>query len=352
MLPSVRGTSMAEATKGIDEAKVTPWLEANVEGLVGPVRYTLIAGGHSNLTYRVDDAAGGAFVLRRPPLGQVLATAHDMGREHRIISALGPTRVPVAPALAFCDDPAVNGAPFYVMRFVEGHILRDATSAAAVLTPAQRRTAGESLVDVMAEIHAVDPDAVGLGDLGRKEGYIERQLKRWYRQFEQSKLREVPDVDEVHELLLRNIPEQGPATIVHGDYRLDNCMVDDDGHVAAVLDWEICTLGDPMADLGLLCVYWTDPEDEGAALGVSATTLEGFPRRAELVARYAERSGRDVSSVGYYTAFGYWKLACIVDGVYTRYAGGSMGSSSGFEHFDAQVLRLAATAKATLLAAT
>jgi aminoglycoside phosphotransferase (APT) family kinase protein len=260
--------------------------------------------------------------------------------------------VPVAPALAFCDDPAVNGAPFYVMRFVDGHILRDATSAAAALTPAQRRTAGESLVDVMAEIHAVDPDAVGLGDLGRKEGYIERQLKRWYRQFEQSKLREVPDVDEVHELLLRNVPEQGPATIVHGDYRLDNCMVDDDGHVAAVLDWEICTLGDPMADLGLLCVYWTDPEDEGAALGVSATTLEGFPRRAELVARYAERSGRDVSSVGYYTAFGYWKLACIVDGVYTRYAGGSMGSSSGFEHFDAQVLRLAATAKATLQAAT
>ena len=352
MLPSVRGTSMAEATKGIDEAKVTPWLEANVEGLVAPVRYTLIAGGHSNLTYRVDDAAGGAFVLRRPPLGQVLATAHDMGREHRIISALGPTRVPVAPALAFCEDPAVNGAPFYVMRFVEGHILRDATSAAAALTPAQRRTAGESLVDVMAEIHAVDPDAVGLGDLGRKEGYIERQLKRWYRQFEQSKLREVPDVDEVHELLLRTVPEQGPATIVHGDYRLDNCMVDDGGNVVAVLDWEICTLGDPMADLGLLCVYWTDPEDEGAALGVSATTLEGFPRRADLVARYAERSGRDVSSVGYYTAFGYWKLACIVDGVYTRYAGGSMGSSSGFEHFDAQVLRLAATAKATLLAAT
>jgi len=343
---------MAEAVKGIDEAKVTPWLEANVADLVGPVTYDLIAGGHSNLTYKVTDAAGSAFVLRRPPLGQVLATAHDMGREHRIISALGPTAVPVAPALGFCDDVSVNGAPFYVMRFVEGHILRDAGTAETVLTPAERRTAGESLVDVMAEIHAVDPDAVGLGDLGRKEGYIERQLKRWYRQFEQSKLREVPDVDEVHQLLLHNVPEQGPATIVHGDYRLDNCMVDDEGHVAAVLDWEICTLGDPMADLGLLCVYWTDPDDANAALGVSATTLDGFPRRAELVARYAERSGRDVSSVGYYTAFGYWKLACIIDGVYTRYAGGSMGSSSGFEHFDAQVLRLAATAKQTLQAGT
>ncbi len=339
---------MAEATKGIDEAKVTPWLEANVEGLTGPVTYTLIAGGHSNLTYKVVDADGGAFVLRRPPLGHVLATAHDMGREHRIISALGPTSVPVAPALAFCDDVDVNGAPFYVMRFVEGHILRDAATAESALGPDQRRRAGESLVDVLAEIHAIDPDAVGLGDLGRKEGYIERQLKRWYRQFEQSKLREVPDVDEVHELLLRDVPEQGPAAIVHGDYRLDNCMVADDGNVNAVLDWEICTLGDPMADVGLLCVYWTDPDDEGAALGVSATTLDGFPRRRELLQRYAERSGRDIGQVDYYTAFGYWKLACIVDGVYTRYAGGSMGSDSGFEHFDAQVLRLAAQAKASL----
>ena len=341
-------TTGTKGTKGIDEAKVTPWLEANVEDLVAPVSYSLIAGGHSNLTYKVTDAEGGDFVLRRPPLGQVLATAHDMGREHRIISALGPTDVPVAPALAYCDDAEVNGAPFYVMRFVEGHILRDAATAEAALTPAQRRRAGESLVDVMADIHAVDPDAVGLGDLGRKEGYIERQLKRWYRQFEQSKLREVPDVDEVHDRLTRAVPDQGPATIVHGDYRLDNCMVDDDGNVNAVLDWEICTLGDPMADVGLLSVYWTDPDDDGAALGSSATTLDGFPRRSELIDRYAQRSGRDTSEVAYYTAFGYWKLACIVDGVYTRYAGGSMGSDSGFEHFDAQVVRLAAQAKQTL----
>ncbi|MEX2659694.1 MAG: phosphotransferase family protein [Acidimicrobiales bacterium] len=339
---------MAEAIKGIEEANVTPWLEANVEGLVGPVVYDLIAGGHSNLTYKVNDARGRAFVLRRPPLGQVLATAHDMGREHRIISALGPTDVPVPPALAYCDDTDVNGAPFYVMGFVEGHILRDAAAAEASLTPEQRRRAGESLVDVLAEIHAVDPGAVGLGELGRKEGYIERQLKRWYRQFEQSKLRDVPDVDEVHGLLLRDLPDQGPATIVHGDYRLDNCMLADDGEVSAVLDWEICTLGDPMADVGLLSVYWTDPDDEAAALGASATTLDGFPRRQEMIERYAERSGRDVSQVGYYAAFGYWKLACILDGVYTRYAGGSMGSDTGFEHFDAQVLRLAAEAKRAL----
>jgi aminoglycoside phosphotransferase (APT) family kinase protein len=336
------------ARQGIDEAKVTPWLVANVPGLTAPVTYTLIAGGHSNLTYRVTGADGAAFVLRRPPLGHVLATAHDMGREHRIISALGGTGVPVAPALALCDDPAVNGAPFYVMAFVEGHVLRDVPGAEAALTPAARRRAGESLVDVLADIHAVDPDAIGLGDLGRKEGYVERQLKRWYRQFEQSKLRDVPDVDAVHALLLRDIPAQVGASIVHGDYRLDNCLLGDDGDVVAVLDWEICTLGDPLADLGLLCVYWNDPEDDGAALGVSATTAEGFPRRAELVTRYAERSGRDVGDIGYYTAFGYWKLACILDGVYTRYATGAMASDTGFEHFNTQVVRLAELARETL----
>ncbi|HUF31612.1 MAG TPA: phosphotransferase family protein [Acidimicrobiales bacterium] len=339
---------MAEDRSGINEETVVPWLEANVAGLTPPLEFSLIAGGHSNLTYKVTDAVGGAYVLRRPPLGQVLATAHDMGREHRIISALAPTKVPVAPALAYCDDLDVNGAPFYVMRFVEGHIVRDVASAEA-LSPAQRRTAGESLVDVMADIHAVDPDEVGLGDLGRKEGYIERQLKRWYRQLKDSQTRELPLLDEVHDDLLSNVPEQGPASIVHGDYRLDNCMVDDDGRVNAVLDWEICTLGDPLADLGLLMVYWSDPDDAVNALGtVSATALDGFPRRAELLDRYAAASGRDVSHVDYYMAFGYWKLACIVEGVYARYKGGSMGQQGGFEHFEQQVVRLAESARAAV----
>ena len=336
---------MASAQDGIDEVRVTPWLEEHVEGLRPPLTFSLIAGGHSNLTYRVDDAAGGAFVLRRPPLGHVLATAHDMGREHRIISALGPTPVPVAPALAYCDDSAVNGAPFYVMGFVEGHILRD-QGTAKVLDEDRRRTASESLVDVMADIHAVDPDAVGLGELGRKEGYIERQLKRWHKQFLDSKTREVPALEAVYERLRADVPEQGPATIVHGDYRLDNCLVGDDGNVAAVLDWEICTLGDPLADVGLLMVYWTDPEDDATAPLTSPTTLPGFLRRSDLLERYAERSGRDVSAIDYYTAFGYWKLACIVEGVYARYRGGAMGTdASGFEGFATQVERLAAAAE-------
>jgi aminoglycoside phosphotransferase (APT) family kinase protein len=336
---------VAAAKDAIDEPRVTPWLEEHVEGLRPPLTSTLIAGGHSNLTYRLDDADGHAFVLRRPPLHHVLATAHDMGREHRIISALGPTPVPVPPALAYCDDPEVNGAPFYVMGYVEGHVLRDA-AAAERLTEDQRRTAGESLVDVMAEIHAVDVDAVGLGELGRKEGYIDRQLRRWYKQFLDSKTREVPALEKVYERLRAEIPEQGPATIVHGDYRLDNCLVGDDGRIAAVLDWEICTLGDPLADVGLLMVYWTDPDDESAALLTAPTQLPGFQRRADLLQRYAERSGRDVAAIDYYTAFGYWKLACIVEGVYARYRGGAMGSeASGFEAFATQVERLAAAAE-------
>jgi aminoglycoside phosphotransferase (APT) family kinase protein len=340
---------MAHTVDGIDEARVVPWLEAHVPGVTPPVDFTLIAGGHSNLTYRLDDAGGHAFVLRRPPLAQVLATAHDMGREHRIISALGPTAVPVPVALGYCEDPAVNGVPFYVMGFVPGHVLRDADSAEKLLDPPARRRAGERIVDVLADIHAVDPDAVGLGELGRREGYIGRQLRRWYGQFQASKTREVPLIDAVHARLQAAVPDQGPATIVHGDYRLDNCLVDDGGSVAAVLDGELCTLGDPLADVGLLTVYWTDPGDDTAALLASPTTVDGFPRRRELLERYAERSGRDLSNIGFYTAFGYWKLACIIEGVYARYRGGAMGrDATGFEAFGEQVLRLAERAERAL----
>jgi len=333
---------MSSDIEGIRSAPVTDWFVRNVPGVSPPLTFELIAGGHSNLTYQVTDSGGGTWVLRRPPLGHVLATAHDMGREHRIIAALGPTDVPVPPAIGYCEDEAVNDAPFYVMGFVDGHILRDAETAKKVLGPEERRTAGESLADVLAAIHAVDIDEVGLGDLGRREGYIERQLKRWHTQWEKSKTRELPVVDEVHERLRADIPEQGPAAIVHGDYRLDNCMIGDDGRTRAVLDWELCTLGDPLADLGLLQVYWTDPDDENAALLVPTTALDGFPRKHEIVERYAQRSGRDVSNLDYYVAFGYWKLACIVEGVYARYVGGAMGKErTGFDGFAQQVERLA-----------
>jgi aminoglycoside phosphotransferase (APT) family kinase protein len=335
--------------EGINVEPVTAWMHEHVEGVTPPLEFELIAGGHSNLTFGVTDQRGERYVLRRPPLHQVLATAHDMGREHRIISALGPTPVPVPPALGFCDDDAVNGAPFYVMAFLDGHVVRDIASAERLLSVDQRRRAGESLADVLAAIHAVDPDEVGLGQLGRKEDYIARQLKRWNGQFQSSKTREVPLVEEVHDLLAGNIPQQGPATIVHGDYRLDNCMLSPDGSVMAVLDWEICTLGDPLADVGLLMVYWADPDDTVSTGIGAATVAEGFPSRRELIERYATASGRDVSDVGYFVAFGYWKLACILEGVYARYKGGAMGGSrEGFEGFGEQVVRLAEAARASI----
>jgi len=335
-----------ETIEGVDVDAVTRWFEKNVEGATAPLRFELIAGGRSNLTYRVHGADGSSWVLRRPPLGSILPTAHDMGREFRIISALGPTPVPVPQAIGFCEDESVNGKPFYVMSYVEGHILRDAQTTKAVLDEGARHMAGESLVDVLARIHAVDPDAVGLGGLGRKEGYIERQLKRWYSQWQKSKTRDIAAVDEVYGELLATVPDQGPATIVHGDYRLDNTMLGPDGRIRAVLDWEICTLGDPLADVGLLCVYWADPEDELAALLSAPTTLPGFQRRADIAARYAELAGRDLGRLDYYVAFGYWKLACILEGVYARYVAGAMGSDrQGVDAFADQVVRLAEMAQ-------
>ena len=310
---------------GVDVGRVTEWFIANASTVAPPLEFDLIAGGRSNLTYRVTDQEDGVWVLRRPPTGQVLATAHDMVREHRIISALAPTDVPVAPVVGLCTDEAVNGAPFYVMGYVDGHVLRDAAAAESV-SPDVRRRAGLSIAETLARIHAVDPDAVGLGELGRKEGYIARQLKRWNGQFEQSLTREVPVVTEAYQRLLQDIPVQGAPAIVHGDYRLDNCMVNDTGEVIAVLDWEICTLGDPLADLGVLMVYWTEAGDPYAALPGAATVLEGFPTRAELVAAYEAAGGRPVGDLDYYVAFGYWKLACILEGVYARYKGGAMGN--------------------------
>jgi aminoglycoside phosphotransferase (APT) family kinase protein len=335
------------APRGIDAANVTRWFIDHADGVEPPLDFDLIAGGRSNLTYRVTDAAGTAWVLRRPPLGQVLATAHDMGREHKIISALAPTDVPVAPTTGLCTDETVNGAPFYVMDFVEGLIARG-VDAARLLPVEARERAGREMSDVLARIHGVDPDAVGLGDLGRKEGYIERQLRRWYRQWASSKTRELPVVDQVHDALAARVPEQGPAAIVHGDYRLDNCILTPDGEIAAVLDWELCTLGDPLADVGLLLVYWAQRDDRMTAALEATTALEGFPTRDELVARYAAASGRDVADVDYYVAFGYWKLACILEGVYARYRGGVMGEASGFEGFPVQVEMLANRALAVV----
>ncbi len=306
-------------------ANVADWLVHNISGTTAPFTFSMIAGGHSNLTFAVTDATGRRLVLRRPPLGHRLASAHDMAREFRLISAMNVTDVPVPRALGLCIDETVNELPFYVMDFVEGHIIRDVDSAENLLTPAARRRTGESLVDTMVRLHSVDPDAVGLGDLARRDAYIERQLKRWYSNFKAQQTRDLPGMDLIHDELSKRIPTQTETTIVHGDYRLDNCMLNDDGDVVAVLDWEICTLGDPLADIGMLMVYWNGPGDDTSPWSNPTCTIEGFLNRSELAARYGEKSGRDMSQFDFYVTYGYWKLGCIIEGVYARYLGGALG---------------------------
>ncbi|MBA2522417.1 MAG: phosphotransferase family protein [Solirubrobacterales bacterium] len=334
-----------EAPQGIDVERVGEWLEQNVDGAERPFTYVGIAGGRSNLTYTVIGSGGRRWALRRPPMGTALGSAHDMGREVTGGSAMAATDVPVAPIAGYCTDDSVNGAPFYVMEFVDGPILRQRPDAEEFPEQADRRAIGERVVDTLVAIHAVDPDAVGLGELGRKEDYVKRQLRRWQGQWEGSKTREIPLVEEVGAKLASRIPDQGPAAIVHGDYRLDNMILTDSGEIAAVVDWELCTLGDPLADVGLLLVYWGEEGDSLLPLFEPATMAPGFPSRADVRARYAERSGRDLSEIDYYIALGYWKLAIILEGVYSRYAKGQYGKpEAGFEEFGKNVGRLAEAA--------
>ncbi len=327
---------------GIDASALESWFAANVAGAAPPLSFERIAGGHSNLTYRVTDSSGGSWALRRPPLGKRLGSAHDMTREHRVVSALGSTDVPVAPVVGLCEDESVNGAPFYVMEFVEGPVLRGLGEAEVFPDESDRRAIGERVADTLVAIHAIDPDAVGLGELGRKQDYVARQLHRWQGQWEKSKTRELPVVDRVHEWLAARIPAQGPATLVHGDYRLDNMILTESGEVAAVLDWELCTLGDPLADVGQLVCYWPDRSEEPVGLGLPANLAPGFPTREELIGRYAERSGRDLSDLDFFVALGYWKLAIIIEGVYARYTAGGYGKvDDGVEYFARLTERLA-----------
>jgi aminoglycoside phosphotransferase (APT) family kinase protein len=335
-------------TQGIDSARVTDWFVDNVANVSPPLQFDLVAGGRSNLTYRVTDAAHTAWALRRPPVSHVLPTAHDMAREFRILKSLGPTDVPVPVVAGLCEDNSVNGAPFYVMEFVDGFVLRDGKTVQASIGEAQRHTAGESVADTLAKIHAVDIDAVGLGDFAKRDGYAERQLKRWLSQYENSPVDGLDTeavVKEAHHRLASNIPEQRWTTIVHGDYRLDNVVVGPDGNVRAVLDWEICTLGDPMADVGLLMVYWNEQGEQAVLAGVTPTAEPGFPDRAEMKEFYAKASGRDLESLDFWIAFGYWKLACILQGVYHRYVGGAAaGDRSAIDGLGDMVSELGASA--------
>jgi aminoglycoside phosphotransferase (APT) family kinase protein len=334
-----------QAPEGIDRDGVEAWFSENVADVTLPLGFERISGGRSNLTFAVADAAGKRWALRRPPLGKGLTSAHDVGREHRVMSALAPTAVPVPPCVALCEDESVNGAPFFVMDFVEGPILRTQQAAVDAFGEEQRRAIGERVADTLVAIHAVDPDEVGIGDLGRKQDYVARQLHRWQGQWEKSKTREVALIDEVHEHLAARIPEQGAPTIVHGDYRLDNMILSPAGEIAAVVDWELCTLGDPLADVGMLLVYWSEAGDELIPLRDLPTTATGFPGREQVKARYAELSGRDLSEIDFFVALGYWKLGVILQGIISRVAAGQYGKggNGGYES-DALVDQLAQAA--------
>jgi aminoglycoside phosphotransferase (APT) family kinase protein len=334
--------------KGLDLDAVAAYLHtaAPILDVVEPLSARLIAGGLSNLTFELSDASGRSWVLRRPPLGHVLPTAHDMRREFRVISALHGT-IPVARPYVLCEDADVIGASFYVMELVEGTVLRSREQCAA-LTPDRARRTCENLVDVLAALHAVDPAAVGLADFGRPEGYLHRQLDRWNRQYAASQSREVRGLFELAEGLRGAVPVTQRSTILHGDYRLDNVMVGgaDGEQVTAVFDWEMSTLGDPLADLALLLTYWEDPGRpakqilaEASASGGGLTNHPGFLSSRDIVERYATATGLIVDDLDWYIAMSHYKLAVILEGIYYRHTQG-LTYGEGFERAGGAVAAL------------
>jgi aminoglycoside phosphotransferase (APT) family kinase protein len=323
-----------DSPTGLDLTALGAFLTARGVALEGALRGAVIQGGRSNLTYTVSDDVH-RWVVRRPPLAHVLPTAHDMTREWRVISALQSTGIPVPRAVELCEDPTVIGAPFYVMDFVDGHVVRDHLPEEWPATEATREAMSDALIDTLLELHAVDPAAVGLAEFGRPQGFLERQVRRWWQQWEASKTRELPAIEELHRRLLDGLPVQSAPGIVHGDYRFDNVIYAprDPHRIAAVVDWEMSTVGDPLCDLGLLVVYWVDdPSDPAASAlpGGQADLGAGFPPREQMLAAYAARSDRDLSNLEWYIALGSYKLAIIAEGINARFLLG-MTVGEGFD---------------------
>ncbi|MGV0035626.1 MAG: phosphotransferase family protein [Candidatus Azotimanducaceae bacterium WSBS_2022_MAG_OTU7] len=332
---------MTEAPEGYIVAAVDAWVASNIPSLAPPFEWTRLEGGHSNLTYKIEDTNGKEAVIRRPPQGQLLPKAHDMSREWSLISALGPTAVPVPEALGFCESPDITGAWFYVMGCINGRPLYNNEETEDWVPEEKRTTLANSFVDVLADLHALDPDEIGLGELGKRDSYVGRQLKTWYRSWTSSI--EGADFDDAraHELqqfFLDNLPEQEKARVVHGDYGLHNCLTGPDSTVAAVVDWEISTLGDPLADLAYALNFFPDPSDTIPIAPEAATAVIGFPTRTEMAKRYGTRTGRDLSNLDYYTGFNRWKSACIVHGVYARYMEGKKSAEGvDLEHMRSRI---------------
>ena len=323
--PESTAVSVPEGSEpGLDLPAVLAWLAAHAPGVIGPTPSArLIAGGRSNLTYLVDDGTR-RLVIRRPPLGHVLATAHDMAREHRIIGALSATGVPVPQVLALCTDPTVTGAAFYAMSFVDGLVVRADPGGTDGLDGPAKIGLARSMMAVLADLHEIDVAATGLADFGRPEGFLERQLRRWSTQLAASRSRELPGIDRLRDELAQHVPISGASAIVHGDYRLDNLVVAPPGAadalaVRAVLDWEMATLGDPLTDLGLLLAYWDVLSALGSAAVPNVGSAQGFPDGATLIGWYADRRDVDLSRLSWYQAFALFKLGVILEGIHFRF---------------------------------
>jgi aminoglycoside phosphotransferase (APT) family kinase protein len=319
---------------GLDLEALEGYLGPRVGGLGGALRVEVIPGGRSNLTYVVDDGQR-RLVVRRPPLAHVLPTAHDMAREYRVLAALRGTDIPVPHVIALCEDDSVIGAPFYVMEWVDGHVVRNVLPADFPDSTETRRAMSSALVATLLQLHRVDPDEIGLAGFGHPEGFLDRQVRRWWQQWQASKTRDLPSIDELRRRLDETVPVQSAPGIVHGDYRLDNVMYapSDPAQIVAVIDWEMCTIGDPLCDLGLLCVYWADDESEAAARtlhGRAITVEHGFYKRADIVRDYAAGTRRDLSALDWYVALGAYKLAIIAEGISARFLMG-MTVGEGFE---------------------
>lgn len=343
---------MSADLPGLRARALDVWLRAALPNVVcdEPWVAEMISGGLSNITYRIR-LPNATFILRRPPLGQLLPRAHDIQREYRVLTALTPTQVPVPDPLALCSDAGVLGVSFYVMSEVPGDVLRRPSDTERLAPPA-RTALAEAMIGTLIDLHSVDPDAVGLGDYGKRGGYCARQIRTWAEQWRRSRTRDLPDMEGLIAGLSEHAPQDSGCTIVHGDYRLDNTIIDNTGwpRIAAVLDWELSTLGDPLADLGLMLTYWHDlGDDERAQVPVAAgvTAKPGFPTGRELAEIYAARTGRHLDNLPFYLALGAMKLAVILEGVHARYLGGqSLGE--GYESAEPAVPILAARGLRTL----
>jgi aminoglycoside phosphotransferase (APT) family kinase protein len=337
------------STPGIDDVRVGSWLEEHAD-LKPPLVFVRVGEGQSNLTFRVDDAAGLSLILRRPPLGEILASAHDVGREYRVLAGLSAAGLRVPRPIAMCDDHDVTGAPFYAMEHVAGEVLSKVETAER-LSPEARGLVGVGLARTLADFHAHDVDALGLGDFKRPESLVSRQLRRWHRQWEGSKTRELPVIDELAALFATQMPEEHEVALVHGDYHLGNALVGLDGSLLAILDWELCSTGDPLADVGLMVAYWGEfgaaARGDDGLFREPVTDLAGFPSASDLAREYADASGRSLDDLGFWVAFAYWKVAIIVEGVYRRWLNDpTNGSDAGT--LQPAVARLAGLAESAL----